>query len=124
MEHETLTGTIIRCAMTVHSALGPGFLESVYQNALATELRQSAVKVDRGRPIRVRYRGTVVGEFFADLLAEDTVLLELEAVRELAPAHEVQLVNYLTATGYDIGLLLNFGAESLQFRRKSRIYRR
>ncbi len=123
MDHEALTRTVIGCAMRVHTALGPGFLETVYQHALARELREVLVPFACGARLEVRYRGEVVGEFAADLIVDGRVLVENKAVRALAPAHEAQLVNYLTATGIDVGLLLNFGAGSLQFRRLTREYR-
>ena len=123
MEQWELTERIIGCAMTVHRILGPGFLESVYQNALVHELRKAALAVDCERKIQVTYDGVVVGEFSADMLVEGVVLVENKAVHALAPTHEVQLVNYLTATGIEIGLLLNFGAERLEFKRKTRTYR-
>jgi GxxExxY protein len=123
MEDEKLTESIIGCAMKVHKTLGPGFLESVYENALAHEVRKAGLTVERQRPIRVVYDGVVVGDFVADMLVEDRVLIENKAVQTLALQHEVQLVNYLSATGIEIGLLLNFGASSLQVRRKHRIYR-
>ncbi len=122
MEHEKLTETIIGCAMKVHRALGPGFLESVYQKALAHELRKARLTVECEKPIQVTYDGIVVGDFAADMLVEGAVMLENKAVQTLAPAHEVQLVNYLTATEVEIGLLLNFGGEKLEFRRKHRTY--
>ena len=122
MQHEALTRTIIGCAMQVHRVLGPGFLESVYQNALAYELAQCGLAVEREKRVQVHYRDLIVGDFVADLVAERTVLVENKAARALIPAHEAQLVNYLTATGLDVGLLFNFGAERLQFRRKSRVY--
>ena len=122
METQELTEKIIGCAMKVHSALGPGFLESVYQKALAHELMKAGLKVEREKPIAVVYDGVSVGDFSADLLVEDTVMLELKANQTLVPANEVQLVNYLTATGIDIGLLLNFGAVRLEFKRKTRVY--
>jgi GxxExxY protein len=109
--------------MAVHGALGPGFLESVYQNALAHELRKAGLKVECERKIQVRYDGVVVGDFCCDMLVEDLVLIENKAVQALASAHEVQLVNYLTATGIEIGLLLNFGAPRLEYKRKTRTYR-
>lgn len=124
MEHADLTESIIGCAMRVHRALGAGFLESVYQQALAHELRKAGLQVECERRISVRYDGVVVGDFFADMLVGSHVLVENTAVQALAPAHEVQLVNYLTATGIDIGLLLNFGAGRLQFKRKFRTYKR
>ena len=123
MEDQELTEKIIGCAMKVHSTLGPGFLESVYQKALAHELRKAGLQVECEQPIAVQYDGVPVGEFSADMLVEDRVMLELKANQALAPANEVQLVNYLTATGIEIGLLVNFGAERLEFKRKTRTYR-
>ena len=123
MQEQELTGKIIGCAMKVHSALGPGFLESVYQRALAHELGKTGLKVECQRPIDVYYDGVQVGDFSADMLVEDRVMLELKANQTLVPANEVQLVNYLTATGVEVGLLLNFGAERLEFKRKTRTYR-
>ena len=123
MEEQQLTEKIIGCAMKVHSTLGPGFLESVYHKALAHELGKAGLKVQCEKPITVHYDGLDVGDFSADMLVEDRVMLELKANQALAPSHEVQLVNYLTATGIEIGLLLNFGAERLEFKRKTRTYR-
>ena len=123
MEEQELTEKIIGRAMKVHSVLGPGFLESVYQQALIHELRKASLRVDSEIPLTVRYDGVVVGAFSADLLVESKVIVELKANQALAPVHEVQLVNYLTATGIEIGLLLNFGAERLEFKRKTRTYR-
>jgi GxxExxY protein len=123
MEHEKLTETIIGCAMKVHRALGPGFLESVYQKALTHELRKAGLRVECEKPIQVIYDGVVVGDFAADMLVEGVIMVENKAAQALVPAHEVQLVNYLTATGIEIGLLLNFGAEKLEFKRKHRTYR-
>jgi GxxExxY protein len=110
--------------MAVHRALGPGFLESVYQNALLHELRKAGLPAEAGRPIHVHYDGVLVGTFVCDVLVAGIVLVENKAVQALAPAHEVQLVNYLTATGIEVGLLLNFGAHRLEFRRKTRTYLR
>ncbi len=109
--------------MKVHSTLGPGFLESVYQQALMHELQKAGLKVEPEKLITVHYDGVVVGNFSADIFVDGAVLLELKANPALAPANEVQLVNYLTATGVEIGLLVNFGAERLEFKRKSRTYR-
>lgn len=124
MLHEQLTRAIIGCAMIVHRRLGPGFLESVYQNALAWELRTAGIPVECERRLEVRYRDTIVGEFVADMVVGGVVVVENKAVRALATAHEVQLVHYLTVTGVETGLLLNFGAAHLEFRRKVRTYRR
>src|ERR671923_5223 len=96
-----LCGEIIGAAMKVHSVLGPGFLESVYQNALIWELRKAGLKSEAERPISVLYDGQVVGAFTADLLVNDTLIVELKAIYVLAKAHEVHLVNYLVATRRD-----------------------
>jgi GxxExxY protein len=118
-----LSGQVIGLAMKVHSTLGPGFLESVYQNALVWESRKSGFTSQAQKPISVRYDGQVVGAFAADLLVNDSVIVEVKAIQALAKAHEVQLVNSLTATGLDEGLLLNFGGERLEFRKKFRLPR-
>ncbi len=116
MEEESkeydLCGQVIGVAMKVHSTLGPGFLESVYQNALIWELRKAGLRSEAEKPISVHYDGQLVGAFTADVLVDDAVIVELKAVQTLAKAHEVQLVNYLVATGFDEGLLLNFGNEA------------
>ena len=118
-----LAGKIIGLAMKVHRILGPGFLESVYENALAVELERSGFAFERQRLLQVHYEGVVVGEFTADLVIEGSLIVELKAVAAIVQAHEVQLVNYLTATGIEDGLLVNFGAASLEFKRKYRTYR-
>lgn len=119
-----LCGQLIGCAMKVHSALRTGFLESVYQNALALELRRAGLKVEQERPISVFYEGELAGAFMADLLINDTLIIETKAIQALAKAHEVQLVNYLVATRIDEGLLLNFGAPRLEFKKKFRLPKR
>lgn len=116
-----LCGKVIGLAMKVHSTLGPGFLESVYQNALLWELQRSGFKAEAGRPISVQYDGQIVGAFTADLLVSDALIVELKASQSLAKAHEVQLVNYLVATRIDEGLLVNFGAERVEFKKKFRV---
>ena len=116
-----LCGQVIGLAMKVHSALGPGYLESVYQNALIWELRKSGFNADTERPISVQYDGQIVGAFTADLVVNSSLIVELKASQSLAKAHEVQLVNYLVATGLDEGLLLNFGVERLEFKKKFRL---
>lgn len=123
MEDAELTEKIIGCAMKVHKAFGPGFLESVYENSLAHELRKAGIRFTCQYPICVMYDGIIVGNFVADILVEERLIVENKAVQTLSQAHEVQLVNYLTATGIEIGLLLNFGAPSLQFKRKHRTYK-
>ena len=121
--HAALTQTIIGCSMKVHRVLGPGFLESVYLNALAHELRQQGLSVEREKRLQVHYDGEVVGDFSADLFVESTVLTEVKATRAITPGNEAQLVNYLTAIEVDVGLLINFGGEKLEFKRKHRTYR-
>ncbi|HEY1663875.1 MAG TPA: GxxExxY protein [Verrucomicrobiae bacterium] len=116
-----LAGKVIGLAMKVHTALGPGFLESIYQNALVHELKKAGIPFESQKPIAVNYDGVLVGEFIADLLIEDSLIVELKAIQALVVAHEVQTVNYLVATKKDDGLLLNFGAERLEFKKKFRL---
>jgi GxxExxY protein len=120
VEHESLTRQIIGCAYRVFNALGHGFLESVYENAMLIELRKAGLRAENQHPIKVFYDGQVVGVFEADLHVEGVVIVELKAVRTIIPAHEVQLVNYLKATGTDTGLLINFGEQKVEVRRKLR----
>lgn len=116
-----LCGQIIGLAMKVHSKLGPGFLESVYRNALALELRKAGLKVELEKPISVYYESELVGAFMADILVNETTIVERKAVQVLAKVHEVQLVNYLTSTGLDDGVLLNFGGPRLEYKKKFRV---
>lgn len=111
--------------MKIHRTLGCGFLESVYHNALAHELRQAGIPFEIKKPLDVFYEGTRVGMFEADLIitAPHPLIIELKAVETLLKAHEAQLVNYLTATRIDHGLLLNFGSTKLDYKRKFRHYR-
>ncbi len=122
MQDRALTELIIGCAYKVHGTLGSGFLEKVYANALRIQLERNGLRVKQQEPIKVLYEGQVVGEYFADLWVEDRVILELKTVDALAKAHEQQLVNYLVATGVDVGLLINFGS-SVQVKRKTRVFR-
>jgi GxxExxY protein len=117
-----ITGRIIGCAYCVHGTLGAGFLEKVYANAMCIELKQNGLGVIQSPTVAVRYRGQVIGEYVPDLLVESRVICELKAVERLLQIHEVQLVNYLVATGLDTGLLINFGG-SVSVRRKFRRYR-
>ena len=117
MLHEEITSKIIAGFYTVYNELGYGFLEKVYENALCIELGKAGLKVMQQVPIDVCYEGHLVGEYFADLLVQDEVIVELKAVEELAKGHEAQLINYLKATSVEVGLLLNFGPEP-KFRRK------
>lgn len=109
MEDDDLTKKIIGCAYRVHNKLGPGFLEKVYENALRIELEKQGLGVKQQEPINVTYDGQVVGEYYADLWVDERIVVELKAAQALVKQHEVQLVNYLTATSINNGLLLNFG---------------
>ncbi|MCY4557280.1 MAG: GxxExxY protein [Chloroflexi bacterium] len=121
MLHSDLTRIIIGCAFDVLNELGPGFLESVYEKAMAIAVSEAGLRVRTQAPIEVLFRGQVVGEFYADLLIDDKVIVELKAVPSpLAPIHEAQLINYLNATGVQVGLLMNFGQPKLQYRRLTR----
>lgn len=116
LKHSALTEKIIGTFYDVYNELGHGFLESVYEEAVAIALRQSGLSVERQVPITVWFRGQAIGEFRADLLIEHKVLVELKSVKSLDKAHEAQLLHYLRATEMEVGLLLNFG-EHPQFRR-------
>lgn len=104
-----LTEKIIGCAFKVYNQLGAGFLEKIYENALAIELKDAGLSVQQQYPIKVYYNEIVIGDYIADIVVEDRVIIELKAVNSLAKAHEVQLVNYLKATKIEVGLLINFG---------------
>lgn len=119
MKHRELTEKIIRSAYIVYNKLGIGFLEKVYENALALELKNINLKAFQQKPIKIKYKNNLVGEYIADLVVEDKVIVELKAIKELAKIHEVQLVNYLAATDIEVGLLLNFGDK---FQVKRRIF--
>ena len=119
---DPLTRTIIGCAYKVHNKLGCGFIEQVYENALRIELEKEGLLVKQQEPIRVFYEGQEIGLFYADLWVDGRVVIELKAVQVLVKRHEVQLVNYLAATGIDIGLLINFGT-SVEVKRKFREYK-
>lgn len=121
MKDDDLTRIIIGCAYKVHNALGSGFLEKVYENSLRIELEKLGHNVKQQEPVDVIYEGQVVGEYRADLWIEGRVVIEVKAAQAIAKIHEVQLVNYLTATGIDSGLVLNFGP-SVQVKRKFREY--
>ena len=118
MQYEELTKKIIGCAYHVYNTMGFGFLESVYEKCLLIELKNQGLEVESQKPIIVNYEGQVVGEFKADIIVENAVVVELKSVRQIAKAHEVQLVNYLVATGIAVGLILNFGEENVEVKRK------
>jgi GxxExxY protein len=118
LKHKDLTDFVICAFYTVYNALGFGFLEKVYENALVHELRKRDVAVSAQLPITVRYDGVAVGEYYADIVADDSLIIEVKAVKNLLPEHEAQLLNYLKATDKEVGLLLNFGPKP-EFRRKA-----
>jgi GxxExxY protein len=109
LKHSDITGQIIKSFYKVYNALGYGFSEKVYENSLLIELKTCEFEVIQQKPINVFYQGFLVGEYFADLLVETSVIVELKAAESLSPAHEAQLLNYLKATQIEVGLLLNFG---------------
>jgi GxxExxY protein len=117
LKHEEITEKIIKGYFEVYNTLGYGFLEKVYENALVRELSDAGLSVKRQYPIAVRYKGQLAGEYCADLLVENAVIVELKAAEALREEHECQLLNYLKATGIEVGLLLNFGKKP-QFKRK------
>ena len=123
MDTKELVNTIAECAKKVRSALTPGFEEKVYKNAMFIELRDSGISVETEIPFKVYYKNQIVGDYRADMIAERQVIIELKAVNALLPIHEVQLVNYLSATGIDDGMLINFGADRLEIRHRNRLYK-
>jgi GxxExxY protein len=115
--YKDLTYKIIGCAMEVHKELGSGFLEKVYENALIIVLEENGLRAVSQTPLEVKYHGKIVGEYFVDIVVDDKVILELKAVSVIKNEHKAQIINYLTATGMKIGLILNFGAKSLEYER-------
>ncbi len=115
-----LTHAILEACFEVSNELGCGYLESVYQNALSIALGEKGLNHQKEMPLDVRFRGQVVGQFYADILVEDRVIVELKAVKELAPEHFAQTLNYLHGTGMEVGLLVNFGKPTLEYRRLER----
>jgi GxxExxY protein len=109
MKHQELTDAVICCFYTVYNTLGYGFLEKVYENAMMIEMEKRGLKGRTQQPISVRYDGKIVGEYFADILVEDVLIIEIKATTNIIPEHEAQLLNYLRATGKEVGILLNFG---------------
>ena len=115
--HQELSSNIISCFYKVYNTLGFGFLEKVYENALLIELTKSGLFVERQKPIKVHYEEKIVGEYFADIMVENKIILESKAAESLIEEHELQLINYLKATDIELGLLLNFGKKP-ELRRK------
>ena len=121
MEYEKITEKIIGCAFTVFNQMGSGYLESVYERCMLIELKKAGLYAKSQHPIKVLYENQIVGEFISDLIIEESIIVELKAISQLTKIHEAQLVNYLVSTGKDIGLLINFGPEKVQIKRKFRL---
>jgi GxxExxY protein len=115
--YKEITGEILAAAFAVANELGCGFLERVYENALFAELTMRGLKAQQQVAHKVRYKGAVVGDYFADLVVEDCVLVELKHVKDFEPAHTAQSLNYLKATGLKLCLLINFGKERVEWKR-------
>ena len=116
-KHIDLTEKIIGCAYKVYNELGAGFIEKVYENALMIELKNEGLAAQQQYPVKVYYQEILIGDYVADIVVEDKVIVELKAVSHLTKAHEVQLVNYLKATRLEVGLLINFG-DQISIKRK------
>jgi len=117
LEINRVTERIINCVYRVSNILGSGFLEKVYENALAIELQQSGLRVAQQHPVNVLYNGNLVGDYIADLLVEDCVIVETKAVTALDDVHSAQCMNYLKATGLKVCLLINFGKPRVDIKR-------
>jgi GxxExxY protein len=122
--HKELTGSILKLFYEVYNELGYGFLEKVYQNALYNELKNNGFKVESQKQIKVYYKNIEVGEYYADLIVNDKVILELKATEAITEAHEFQLLNYLKSTNIEVGLLLNFGKKPEFCRKVFQNYRK
>ena len=123
-ELELLIHRILQCAYNVRTQLCPGFLEEIYKKALLIELSEAGIEYEHEVPFCIYYKGHAIGQYRADLVVANQIIIEIKATSSLVVANEIQLVNYLTATGLDTGLLINFGnTESLQIKRKYRVYK-
>ena len=114
-EPHRLVRQILNAAQSVHSALGCGFIESVYARALLVELRKTDLRIEREKLIKIWYGSHIVGKHFLDLVVGETVVIELKAARAIVPVHAAQMKSYLHATGYPMGIVLNFGMPELQW---------
>lgn len=115
--HKEITNKIIKAFYNVYNELGYGFLEKVYENAMLLELRKMKLLCEKQKPIKVYYDKIVIGEYFADIIVEDKIIVELKAAENICQEHEIQVINYLKSTNIEVGLLLNFVKEP-QFKRK------
>ncbi len=117
MKHEELTSVILECCFEVSNELGAGFLESVYEKALVVALCHKGLDVKAQTPLKVKFRNVIVGNFYADLIVEGKVLIELKTVSRILSEHKAQIINYLNATGIEVGLLVNFANSKLEYYR-------
>ncbi len=124
VDTKDLVDLIVECAKQVRSRLTPGFEEKVYKNALYIEMLDMGLPVETEVSFKVYYKDHIVGDYRADMIVDHRVIVELKAVSALTTIHEVQLVNYLTATGIDDGILINFGSEEIEIRHKNRLYQK
>jgi GxxExxY protein len=120
LKYEGLTQAVIGCAFEVINELGAGFLESVYEKALLLALRQKGLAATAQHPVKVMFRNKCIGEFYADIFVENKVIVELKAVKSIVSEHQAQIINYLNATGIEVGLLINFGNPKLEYKRLTR----
>jgi len=115
--YKELSYQVVGAAMEVHNILGPGFLEKVYENALLSELELRGINAISQHPLQVNYKGNLVGNYITDIVVENKIILELKAIKSISDIHIAQVINYLTATGYKLAILLNFGADKLESKR-------
>jgi len=115
--HEELSFQLMSAVFEVHNVLGPGFLEKVYENALLKEFNIRSIAVESQKEIAVSYKGSDVGNYYADILVDGKIIIELKAVEKLSRLHEAQLLNYLKATGIRLGYLINMGGKSVEYKR-------
>lgn len=120
LKYEEITRSVIGCAFEVINELGAGFLESVYEKALFLALSQKGLSAITQYPVKVIFRGECVGDFYTDIFVEEKVIVELKTVKAIVPEHEAQIINYLNATGIEVGLLINFGNPKLEYKRFTR----
>ena len=118
MEYSEITEKIIACAYKVYNKMGYGYLESVYEKCMLIELAKIGLNVESQKPLKVIYEGRVVGDFVADIIVNDTVIVELKSLSKIVKAHEIQLVNYLVTTNKPVGLILNFAKDKVEVKRK------
>ena len=116
--YKELSDRIINCAIEVHKTLGNGFLEKVYENSMMYEFDFDKIPAKNQIPIPVYYKGKIIGDYFADIVVENKIIIELKVVQKILPIHNAQLIHYLKATNYKVGYVINFGAkDNLEFKR-------